>query len=164
MNMLNDLSLIFISFCLVLFASCVRQDDFEEISKSKAEKIDFPYYGVAFEEAKKQDFEIKEKHNKYQLVRNRNKSYFLKYPISIMDINKKFIAVRTGVSTLDAGWKYLVFPTYSEILVFYKKDIKLKVDIMICDRVDKISLQENYVYFSYGRYPDLKYGRYPLGE
>ncbi len=159
---LTFLTLLF--FCSMLFSTCLKEDRFEKISSEKGNEIEFKYYGEAFEKAEKEGFLIKKNSDDYQLFRNNSKSRPFNYPIFIMDLTENYMAIRTGISTIDAGWKYYFVPTYSKIIILDKEDLDVIFNKTVSDRVDMISIQNDYIYFSYGTHPNLDYARFPFSE
>ncbi|RNC85956.1 MAG: hypothetical protein ED557_04095 [Balneola sp.] len=80
--------------------------------------------------------------------------------VYIRFVDNDNLGLITGLPQLDSGWKFLVFPTYSKLLVLKKEDLSIVFQKRINEPVRDLIIRDGYIYFEYGTYPDLEYGRF----
>jgi len=51
--------------------------------------------------------------------------YTTKYSALIRFVSDEYIGLLSGLRTFDAGWRYLVYPTYSDLVILNKSDLSL---------------------------------------
>lgn len=90
----------------------------------------------------------------------KTESVELKYSALICFVDEEYIGIVSGLRTFDAGWQYLVRPTFSDLIVLNKQDLSIVFKRRIYNRVSDMKIIENRLYFKYGKYPNFKYGFY----
>ncbi len=95
---------------------------------------------------------------------SRSHSVELKYSALIRFVDEKYIGLVSGLRTFDAGWQYLIRPTFSDLFVLNKDDLSIILEKRVYDRVSDMRIIDDRLYFKHGKYPNFKYGYFTFSE
>lgn len=148
---------------MLVTTTCMRSDQFEEVSRESIDSTTFAKSNTAISAFRESGYELEETGNKIRLsYQNHEQTFpnvvFIKY------FDENYIGLITGLPTFDAGWRYLIFPTYSDLVILNRNNLEILFRKRVNEAVSDLNLQNGYVYFEYGEYPDLKYGRFSFSE
>lgn len=155
MKYLKRAYLIFAAF----FASCLPSDSFQKIDTEFDKTAVFKKSNTPIDAFLEQGFEIHENGNIVNITKKDHTQAF-KNIVFISYVDSLYIGLITGLPTLDAGWKYLISPTYSDLVFLDKNDLSVVFKKRVNHSVSDLVLTDSLVFFEYGNYPKLKYGQF----
>lgn len=148
---------------MLLTMACMRSDPFEKVAQESIDSTTFAKSSTAISAFRENGYELEEAGNKIKISYQSHEQLFPNV-VFITYFDKNYIGLITGLPTFDAGWKYLIFPTYSELVILDRKNLEVLFRKRVYKSVSDLNLKKGYVYFEYGKYPDLKYGRFPFPD
>lgn len=155
--------LIIAPIIMLFITTCMKSDQFEKISQERIDSTTFAKSNTAISIFGENGYEIKETGGEVKLIYQGHEQTFPNV-VFIKYFDEDYIGLITGLPTFDAGWKYLIFPTYSDLVILKREDLEILFRKRVYESVSDINLKDGYLYFEYGEYPDLKYGRFPFSE
>jgi hypothetical protein len=161
----NTSSMILVVSVLVLLinVSCRSSDQFEKVPREGIDSTTFAKSNTAISAFSEDGYKIEKNGNEIQLSYKGHKQSFPNI-VFIKYFGENYIGLITGLPTFDAGWKYLIFPTYSDLVILNRDNLEVLFRKRVYESVSDLNLKNGYVYFEYGEYPDLQYGRFPFSE
>ena len=154
--------LIFFGLFLILQINC-KSDPFTELTEEEIDKNTFRNDYSAIDVFINEGYS-KEKIGGIVLINDSTgtKQVMVNHIGLIRFIDDKYIGLISGLPTIDAGWKYLIIPTYSDLTILNREDLSVQFEKRIYDRVSDLSLRNDSLFFEYGKYPNIKYGYFIL--
>lgn len=149
-----------VSFIL-LFFGCSPDSDFNELTKEEIDSATFEKSNTPISAFLDNGYTKESNGGKIE-IRFNDYSQVVSNIAIISFFEGDYIGLISGLPTFDAGWKYLLWPTYSDIIILKKENLEIVFEKRIYESVSDISLHKDSVYIEYGDYPNLEYGQFPF--
>lgn len=147
----------------MFFVSCLPGDAFQKLPSEFDKENFFRKKNTPIDAFLNQGFKMEKVGNHINIYDSTSSQDF-KNVVFISYVDENYIGLITGLPTLDAGWRYLILPTYSELVFLDKENLSIVFRKKVNHSVSDLVLKDSLVFFEYGTYPKLKYGKFPFSE
>ncbi len=154
--------ILFVSLIFIFFG-CSPDSDFKELTKEEIDSAAFEKSNTPISAFLDNGY-IKEKNEGKIEIRFNDYNQAFSNIALISFFEGDYIGLISGLPTFDTGWKYLLWPTYSDIVILRKENLEIVFEKRIYESVSDMSLHNDSVYIEYGDYPNLEYGRFPFSK
>lgn len=150
--------ILFVTLILIFFG-CSPDSNFKELTKEEIDSATFKKSNTPISAFLDNGYTKESNGGKIE-IRFKGYSQAFSNIAIISFFEGDYVGLISGLPTFDAGWKYLLWPTYSDIVILKKENLEIVFEERIYESVSDMSLHKDSVYIEYGDYPNLEYGRF----